>query len=455
MRVLLFLIFLWASPDSIHSAETPELPETAEEARWNLYFGPVTAAEKEVFADWRSERRKNYKEIEGSEAISIREMQLSGDLTWYSRQMLELAERKRFAQATKLASEPISQHTPDAIAVIANIKAAYAELNDYHEKVTIWTFFPNNNSNKTWRATAYESELWYSRTLGTHGHVDTNREWSQIGTDIWVDLDCVSQLTRSRASLSVDKFNLSKECESKSQAYLPALTLYHEAIGRQGIAAPLIQPGRFTFPPNGDVCSVPSKGLLLCKHPNNLNLPISTAFKYDASSYLINTIRWDTDIQGRAIAIYTLLDVNAEIHSDSLHLKVPSAATAWLSKRQGEIDAQTKKDADAYRTRHSGESYGQTWDQKGVPDLIASQMMHLDERTYRSDLKRLARDCDFQAFVELEASVKGTTDSKTGKPWSQIQKECTIKMTLPIVYERPPVFPPCPDWIKTCEEQLL
>jgi len=453
MRVLLFLICLWAIPDTIRSAETPEPPETGEEARWSLYFGPVTEAEKEVFPDWRSERRKNYKEIEGSEAISVREMQLSGDLTWYSRKMLELAE---LAQATKLpASEPTSQHTPDANVVIANIKAAYAELNNYHEKVTIWTFYPNNNNYKAWRSTVYESELWYSRTLGTRGHVDANREWSQIGTDVWVDLDCVLQLTRSRASLSVDKFNLSKECENKSQAYLPALTLYHEAIGRQGIAAPLIQPGRFTFPPKGDVCSVPSNGLLLCKHPNNLNLPISTAFKYDTSSYLISTIRWDTDTQGRAIAIYALLDGDAEIHRNSLQLAVPSTATVWLSKRQREIDAQMQKDAHAYRTRHSGESYGQTWDQKGVPDLIASNIMHLDERAYRSDLKQLARDCDFQAFVELEASVIGTTDSQTGKPWSQIKDECSVKMTLPIVYERPPVFPLCPDWIKTCEEQLL
>jgi hypothetical protein len=477
MRSIVLLFCMWACMGLLHAADllkqTAEPPETEEEEHWRRYFGPVTEAEKEVFPDWRAERREQYKDIVGNEAVAAAEVIMSGDLEWYSRPMLEKAARKREEDAAKLPKpEPPSPHTPEAQVVIAKIKAAYAQLDNYHEKVRIWDFshgWPNNpavnrdfyagsffSSTVPWtNKKVYDGELWYSRALGTRAHVELNWHWSRQETNIWMEKDCVSQLIRQLVRRNVEQFYLNTTCENAGLVFAPALTRYYGTMGSKGIAAQLLVSDKDRFPEIGDQCRTTGQDILFCLRTNSAGLRMATIIQYDVATYLITHIRWDGDGASRGLAEYSFVDAHTEISSDSLRYEVPVEATVWLAERQAEIDAYREQEAEESLKRLArANPTGEAPTRVSIPDVIAYPIANALYLMDRSQLKPLARSCDFQAFRELQFSIHTKTDSKTRMPWSQIYEQCRIEMTPPIVYQTPPVFAPCPDWIKTCEEQL-
>lgn len=480
MRLILLLLCVWACMGRLHAADlahrTPAPPETEEEEHWRRYFGPVTAAEIEVFPDWRAERRKQYKEIEGSEAISVMEMTMSGNTEWYSRRMLEMAERKRYENAAKVPQpEPLNPHTPEAQVVIAKIKAAYAKLDNYHEKVRIWEFnhgwdskpgvntevYENGFLTKRtmWsNQNVYDGELWYSRALGTRARVDISRQWAKAEANIWMDNGCVLQLNRELVRRNVEAFHLEKDCNNKAAVFLPPSTRYDGVIGHHGIAAQLLISEDYAFPQTGDQCRVIDQGILFCLRTNNAGLRMATTIQYDVATYLIAHIRWDGEGAFRGLAEYALVDAHTQIPSDSLRYEVPVEATLWLTKQQAELDAFREKEAAESRKRLAKASpTGEAPLGTNIPDSIALPLLVAMQHESNAELKAFARECSQTAIADIATwkSVRGKTDPVTGKPWSRIFEECRMEMTSPIVYRTPPVFAPCPDWIRTCEEQLL
>jgi hypothetical protein len=457
--------WMWACI-SIASSATQSAGLT-EQQMWDQYFGPVTPAEKEVFPDWKSERRTQFKLIKGSEAISITEKQIS-DPQWYSRDMQQRAERmKNEAALAKIPiPEPRKLHTAQARLVIDKIKAAYAKLDNYHENVIVWNFVPGREHEPRRNPIVYEGELWFSRTRGARGRVVVNRNWGRSQSDWWTESGCLLELRRDRETLQSDRFELNKSCDPMDRVSGSPLSRYTYGIEHQGLTAPLILTGDFQLPQMNSrfECSIPPHraDILLCILPISDGSHSTTIIQYDPATFLIRNIRSDSNT--RSIARYTLIDSTTRISAEDLHYEMPADAKSWMEKvrveadtKRAEVDAYIKK-AEAMAKAGVKPEDIPPMRKPGirVPNSAAGPILAAMYAEMEPKRKERARQCNAGASGQIayDPRQRDAIDPETGKAWSKIYEDCRLQMTPLIVFQLPPEFEPCPDWIKTCEEQL-
>jgi hypothetical protein len=461
MRALLLCACLGVVSSSSVSAGLTE------QQMWDQYFGPVTQAEREVFPDWESERRKQFKLIKGNEAISIWETQNS-DPEWYSRDMLQRAERKK--QEAALAKIPIPEpsklHTPAAQRVIDKIKAAYAKLDNYHEKILIWNFVPGSESDPRRNPSVYEGELWFSRAFGARVQFAVSRNWGRSQTDLWTDNGCLLELRRDRETLNADRFEFNKSCDHLDRITGSPLSGYIYRSEHQGLTAQLLLAGDFQLPQMNPrlECSIPpnNRGVLLCILPSYNSSHSTTVIQYDAATFLIRNIRSDSNT--RSFAQYTLVDSKTHVSAEDLHYEMPTDAKLWIEKvrveaesKRAEIDAYIKK-AEAMAKAGVKPEDIPPMRKPGirVPNSAEGPILAAMYAAMEPKRKEMARQCNAGALGQItyDPKLRDAIDPETGKAWARIYEDCRIQMTPPIVFQLPPAFEPCPDSIKTCEEQL-
>ncbi len=472
MRVIVLLLALCSI------CATVQAVELTEEQLWESCFGPVTEAEKEVFPDWRAERRRQYAIVIGPEpktrveinhrAILIAEKQASDG---YAIEMSMLAEQKR--QAAALAKIPVPKprklHTSEAQVVIDNVKAAYTRLQNYHEQMRIWQFMSVPDSKPWMRLKVYEGELWFNRALGARGKVVVSRSWARSQADMWSDDSCIAELARDRKTLTLDEFEFNKACENLNPIDASPISKYIYRIEQQGLTAALLLVGDFKLPRTNMAfeCRIPKghQDTLLCIQPTYAGAHSSTVIQFDPATYLIRNIRWDSSNM-RSLVEYTQVDSTRRITAADLRHEMPADAKSWIEKRQAEetrkraeIDAHMAKIQAMRKEGRLGPRESLPMRAPGiqVPKSAEGAVMAAMMLAQQPALKEMARQCNASASGQMAAdpALRDSIDAQTGKAWSKIYEECRLQMTPPIVFETPPVFSPCPDWIKTCEEQLL
>ncbi|MBK9656083.1 MAG: hypothetical protein IPO66_11695 [Rhodanobacteraceae bacterium] len=443
LQILVYLFCSWFTIGISHSAETSEPAETQEEARWSEYFGPVTPAEREVFSDWRSERRKQYKEIEGSEAISIIEMQMSGNVGWYGRRMLELAERKRYEDSLRLTLpqpaklEAVVAHTAEAKALIDAIKRTYGSLENVHMKVRIWPFARRPVPVVWENDYVIENELWFSRSNGTRSFLVDYREWGYEMTDDWVERGCNRRLERSGVWDHLGSAWLDESCGTARIPFVPkglAVEAYQTAS-----TAGLLLFGMKLIHLQTEMnyaCKIRDGYwlLIICSHSGPKANGDTYVMQIDRTTQRIVAERRDTS--SPVMIEYLSADADTVLAPIDLIFSIPAEAKSLFSKK-----------AAKYLSEEDGSMAN-----RSLIDVMAETSSHV------SRLKEFVRECNVSEAGDLEleslASELEDMDHDSGKPWAKLFKECRLKTTPPIVFQKPPAFAPCPDWTKSCEEQL-
>jgi len=453
---------------------------TSEEQRWDQYFGPVTEDEKQLYPDdkWKDVRREWIDGSSRSERKEIKEKQ-KRDADWYLHNVrLALAELAKpieerygppFDGAPRLDQSGVIErisHDEATAELLRNILHAYQNLDQFHGRATVWRTYVRSNTDFT-NESINEFEYWFRRDVGMRLHRKYYGPNSELTEEFWPKDQCIHSYSRYGVHDQVMGIDYKDQCVLPFYRELESKVL-GEWNSLMWPAAPQLLFGggwlsRFL---GGTKCRKVMNPVLMLHCTADTKIDESATQRYidmvwmiDPASHRIIAQRYAS--QGSIIVVRYEPGLDSKgVSAQDMVFSPEEDIDALIAAEQGRVLGDRKELLGAERKlRIAGKLCLGNSSDKRISNLRAAYTMICgaaisnplgNKRRYRDMLRR----CDPQIWnARVDGYQKGEIDGKTGKSWDELEEICRKKFTPPALFELPWLFPICPDWAKTCEEQ--